>query len=61
MPGLNLYTKPRTSQKKALLIGISYEESAENGTLQGPHNGVLELRELLISGLSSDALLGDTD
>ncbi|KIM72545.1 hypothetical protein PILCRDRAFT_16037 [Piloderma croceum F 1598] len=35
-------------QKKALLIGISYEENEEDGTLEGPHTGILELRMMLI-------------
>jgi hypothetical protein len=36
-------------QKKALLVGISYEESEDTtGTLQGTHKGVLELKKVLI-------------
>ena len=35
-------------QKKALLIGIKYEESGEAGLLEGPHEDVAELRKLLI-------------
>jgi len=46
---VNILPKSRTvGQKKALLIGIEYEESGEVGSLEGPHKGVAELRKMLI-------------
>ncbi|KIM86871.1 hypothetical protein PILCRDRAFT_815306 [Piloderma croceum F 1598] len=36
------------SQRKALLVGIKYEESDADGALEGPHNSVLELKKMLI-------------
>ena len=49
-------------QKKALLIGISYEENEENGTLDGSHTRILELRKMLISkSLLSIRILGQAD
>jgi hypothetical protein len=39
----------QTPQKKALLVGICYEENeATVPSLQGPHGGVLELKKVLI-------------
>jgi hypothetical protein len=55
---LDLCLKRPTSQKRALLIGISYEENEENGTLEGPHNGVWELRKMLIGEFHQSDLLG---
>jgi hypothetical protein len=52
----NQIRKPGMSQKKALLIGIKYEENGENGTLAGPHEGVYGLRSLLISELQRPGL-----
>ena len=48
--------KPDMSHKKALLIGIKYEENEENGSLAGPHEGVDELRLLLIGKLQRSGL-----
>ena len=45
---VNILPKSRIGQKKALLIGIEYEESGEAGSLEGPHKGVAELRKMLI-------------
>ena len=49
--------KPDMSRKKALLIGIKYEENGENGSLAGPHKGVYELRSLLIGRLQRSGLI----
>jgi len=53
MAAADLYSKPpipAMSQKKALLIGIQYDDSEneENGALEGPHQGVMELKKLLV-------------
>ena len=45
---VNIFPKSPIGQKKALLIGIEYEESGEAGSLEGPHEGVAELRKMLI-------------
>jgi len=45
---VNIFPTPLIGQKKALLIGIRYEESGEDGSLEGPHEGVAELRKMLI-------------
>ncbi|KIM84461.1 hypothetical protein PILCRDRAFT_818025 [Piloderma croceum F 1598] len=45
---VNTSPKSHIGQKKALLIGIKYEESGEAGLLEGPHEGVAELRKMLI-------------
>ena len=59
---VNLFLKSHKHQKKALLIGISYEENQENGTLDGSHTGILELRMMLISEfLLSIRMLGQVD
>ena len=59
---VNLFPKSHKHQKKALLIGISYEENQENGTLDGSHTGILELRMMLISEFpTSVRMLGPVD
>jgi hypothetical protein len=45
---VNTFPKSPIGQKKALLIGIKYEESGEAGLLEGPHEGVTALRKILI-------------
>ena len=48
--------------KKALLIGISYKENKENGSLDGSHTGILELRMMLIGeSRLSIRILGQAD
>jgi hypothetical protein len=52
----NQIQKPDMNHKKALLIGIRYEENGENA-LDGPHKGVYELRSLLIGRLQRSRLV----
>ena len=35
-------------RKKALLVGICYEENEDTETLQGGHEGVFELKKVLV-------------
>lgn len=41
-------SKPQVFKKKALLVGICYEETENEVTLRGGHEGVSVLKGLLI-------------
>lgn len=49
--------KPREPVKKALLVGINYEQDASASTLCGAHDGVMELTRLLTGELYGSLLI----